>query len=823
MQKPKEDTLPAKLIVAFYLFLFLLITIHSAFAYDTDGTLFTDIFDRADSTTLGNGWYELSGGTGTNDVQINNRNLNIVHLSDGIIEATHAFPNQTSSNGTFGVVTMFNLSTLTGITNQNILSAADVTLIGAGFKANGSFSVTDIVTTSLFAYTVGTYYQIEYRIYMSNNTYDVIVNNGSINSLYGRGFGTNGTPGKVQYRTGNTGANVNTNQRYVRIGYYSSTPINPTLQDVNFTARSEYFAGNTINSFNITLSNSTFSVFNSTTNGVLSFPNASLNSTYNVTVMANQYFSRTFEIRLNGTQTSTVALLRQAQITIETYNRFNGQQYTTFTASVPNKTVSTTNSTAEMFLDSGTYTLTTTGVFWTNTSQFTLTNLSSTYFRVNVTEHKVNVTAKSYGTTVTTFTASIVRLNTDITHSDSQSVTSGVASFDILNGTYSITLDADGYALAYQNITFNGSFHQVNFSLLQTTTFNITFRDSQSKQILSNHTTVLEVISTAMSANYTTTNGTLLTPFLLPSSYTLRYYSTGYPLHFYYFTLVNRTFNNLNLYLLANSNYTNVTVTIIDEYGEAVENAQVYTSRYDLSTNTDILQEICSTNFEGKCSVNMQLNGEYYTFAVYYLSELKKTVTRTRITSTTYQIAINLGSEIGGVYHDYKSISYNLYYTNASRRFTYYYADAEGLANGACLKVYNYPLTQATPTLTLQNITCSTGATSTLTATIILSNNTGYRADAYINKSGVNHFLGSVYVRNFTAINEFGREALILVVLLTMVILFATVPTRLSLGLALMPLPTLAFTVIGFLSLNLGVVIGLYTIILIFAIALVER
>ncbi len=102
----------------------------------------------------------------------------------------------------------------------------------------------------------------------------------------------------------------------------------------------------------------------------------------------------------------------------------------------------------------------------------------------------------------------------------------GITSFNIVNGTYNISIVADGFAfdsdlitIATDQLTF-----QYYFSLFLTNSFNISFYDEITKTLLDNRSITFELISTLFSNNYTTTNGSLEINLVVPEQYTIQYF-----------------------------------------------------------------------------------------------------------------------------------------------------------------------------------------------------------------------------------------------------------------------------------------------------------
>ena len=385
----------------------------------------------------------------------------------------------------------------------------------------------------------------------------------------------------------------------------------------------------------------------------------------------------------------------------------------------------------------------------------------------------------------------------------------------IRNRIYDIDMDITGYQLVNATLTASSKFTNYMFSLYTTNSINFTIKDEVTGGIITNGTVVtIQLISDVFSTNYTTTNGSLYVDLISPSDYTVRYGATGYDTRLYYFTLTNRSYNDITLYLLNSTLTTDVTITVYDELGNLVEGAVIKVLKYDLATNTYVLREMQSTNFEGDAVLNLVLNTEFYQFIVEYPSGTTLLTTEpTYIYSNALTFQITINQIKGDTFFNAFAVDYTLVFNNITKGFTYTFNDPNGLASSGCLRIYTYGTS-----ITLVNSSCVNSASGSITQYITPVNGTSYIAKVYITQSGKEQLLGNLVYgvpREYAGV---GNKGLIIGVLLSIVMFF--IVDNIALKSVAVVLPWLFLSILGLLSfsvfyiipiLGLALIIGFIT------------
>lgn len=159
--------------------------------------------------------------------------------------------------------------------------------------------------------------------------------------------------------------------------------------------------------------------------------------------------------------------------------------------------------------------------------------------------------------------------------------------------------------------------------------------------------------------------------------------------HFTYFidsvNLTNIT-KIVNLYLQDGT--SQIVYNVKDTFDSDLENAYIHVQKYDVGTNTYKEVEVLKTDASGNAVGRIELNTAWYRFWIYYHGELELTDGPLKITSTEKNFRLNLvGSDWSDNYENYKDISYDLSFNNATRNFRYVFNDPNLLISKACLGV----------------------------------------------------------------------------------------------------------------------------------------
>lgn len=418
--------------------------------------------------------------------------------------------------------------------------------------------------------------------------------------------------------------------------------------------------------------------------------------------------------------------------------------------------------------------------------------------------------------TITTYTT-IVEDERPINVS-TNSTTSGVTVHIVTNRTYTIYLlhsNINTSATKTVNVSTNYTF----YVFINNTLSNFYFFDEETTQTLAGTNVSIEFISDAVAYNRTTITGELSQTLPSPDSYTLRYGADGYTTKFRYLDVLNDTPLNVSLYLTAlSTGPDNVTVTVLNQDSDPVEDATVQVLRYDPYSNSYLIVEEIKTNFEGEGVVDLTLGSEFYKFLVYYGGELKKETSPTYIYSNTLTIYINTQAGIGEVYEQTQGVSHSIIFNNGTNTFKYTYSDANEVISESCLTVYRISGTERTQ----YNISCSSAYTGILYASVANVSGRTYLAEGTV-KIGSERVLLESLIHKFedAGAEIFGKNGILITILLTLTSAGLGALYRPSMAVLLTPTPLVVLTAVGVISLSIGIALGLQFIAVILA-AVVE-
>lgn len=192
------------------------------------------------------------------------------------------------------------------------------------------------------------------------------------------------------------------------------------------------------------------------------------------------------------------------------------------------------------------------------------------------------------------------------------------------------------------------------------------------------HTTVNNPVAICISPNSST----------YYSYIQMEYESTGYQTKTYYFdntTLDNQT-DILNLYLTNGT--TQVTFTVSDQNDNRVSNVIIKVLSYDLTNNNYRITEVLRTDSDGQALGQIILNTQWYQFALEYNGTTVLFTEPTKITSTTKNFRINLGSDFFSTVNLVNNINNYLFFTNSTLTFSFKWNDPDAGSKQYCLTVY---------------------------------------------------------------------------------------------------------------------------------------
>lgn len=359
------------------------------------------------------------------------------------------------------------------------------------------------------------------------------------------------------------------------------------------------------------------------------------------------------------------------------------------------------------------------------------------------------------------------------------------------NSIYNISVLSPGFSL--QSVLYNssGTHQEYNFSLYLKNTFNIIFREEVTETLIDNTLITVQFISDSFGSNYTTPNGTLLVSLLTPDIYTIRSSATGYHTGFKTVQLTNNSLQNFTIYMSNATTHTEVTATVIDEFGDRVEGAYIESLRYDTDTNTYKSIEVVQTNFDGQAELNLEKNTEFYKFIIYYpFGTAKLTTTPTQIFGNTLTFQINLGTIAGSEFFTWNNLQYSLYFGNTTNTFTYTFTDLSNSVSQGCLDVHKIVKTR----ITQINESCVSGSSGSINILISPQNGSTFVARAYITTD--TQYLVEEKVVSYGLTSQSGKLGLFLVMILIILFSFSAYWNK-TIALIITPVPMVLASITG--------------------------
>jgi hypothetical protein len=431
----------------------------------------------------------------------------------------------------------------------------------------------------------------------------------------------------------------------------------------------------------------------STTNGTIPVSNIT-NGFYNLTFQSDQaggYFQSTYN-NVNVSGQSFVGQLYQAIAYFNASELFTGNTITSFNASVPLQ-FNTSNSTGwtKFYLKAGDYNISGASAgYFNSTIPFSVSALSTNYFTIaNFSTNRLRIDAKSIidGSYISAFSIQI----SNGTYTSQKSTTTGNITFDVLAGTWIMNFSSPTHANQNASIVVSSSsiYPNYTFSVYTTNSVNISIFDEiigKPSTFFYGRVVNLDFSSGVFAQNYTTNSSIFYVDLLTPSEYQIKYYSDTYTPRIYYFSLENRSNNQIDLYLLSTGNSTSTIINILDNTGNVLEDATVYLQRYYISTNSYKTVAMAKTNEEGQVVFNVEFNNPFYKIIVIY-GEFMTVTNGAKIFQTTQTITVETESNPFNELDNIESISSYITFNNATQTFTLNAVNLEGTSLPFTLKV----------------------------------------------------------------------------------------------------------------------------------------
>jgi|3_EtaG_2_1085321.scaffolds.fasta_scaffold00988_17 hypothetical protein len=547
----------------------------------------------------------------------------------------------------------------------------------------------------------------------------------------------------------------------------ANPPAPPPTDEQKFTiTATDTYDGSSLNNLTVTVFNSSNQFNYNTENGTIIISNktgvvlAFNRSLYNLSIAVNDsggYFNKSFgSINITDGGNFTPDLY-QAVLYITAKDVLNNS-VGDFLASVPLQNAQAQASSGEPGIIcvpstncSGTSILYLRAQNYNITGNKTLAASMLNYGFLNTTSNitinakdSVNIELEFYSNILTINATSIINnnkilnfdINTvgiDVTFNNIQSTTTGQIQLNLMGGNYNLSFGGVNYSNTYKVININSSDIRPNFTFTPYVynSVNISIFDEilgRATNFFNSKIVNIELVSDIFSQNYTTTTGTFYADLLSPSDYKITYSSADYGKRDYYFNLENKTHNDIELYLLSNTNSTDVTFTIVDNTGAAIENATINLKRYYVDTNSYRTVAMARTNVEGQGVIDTHFNNAFYQILAEKGSFFTNTI-GAKIFTNTLAITIATTPDIFEDLDIVNNVLTNLTFNNNTGVFSYVFNHLAGTNVKGRLLVQR---TESGKTETIcDNSDISSGATVLCPATIV-GDKEYYKATGFI-------------------------------------------------------------------------------------------
>ena len=422
-----------------------------------------------------------------------------------------------------------------------------------------------------------------------------------------------------------------------RTAIYTATQNPYVALSANFTitARSEYNNSNTLTNFSALINGTIYS----TTNGTIITPyNQSQGLIFNITLSSTNWFNTTYN--LYNISSNLAGSLNQSIISFGCYQK------------ITNNVLTCVNGTINQ--DANTYNFTV-GVngYYNVTQEETINALDNKtisfngFYNSNLTFSNNFITGPGNETLVCNYTI------TGITYpSYSENVIGpNSSSVGLINGTYNITADCPDYAYSYETIIINDTTESVTFDLYTTNSIDISiFDETTGASLNGTNITVTKILGAVQEVNITST-GTISYSELTAGNYTFNFEGDDYPQRSYSVSIGNKTYQTLNVYLLANT--TDKVIFAFEEYNsnQVIEGITLQISK--VINGTDTLIAVLTSDITGRTQFYFDTT-ERYCFIATKTSYTTKTWCLDPIIFTSYTIKLqtSVSLETGDDYEE---------------------------------------------------------------------------------------------------------------------------------------------------------------------------
>ncbi len=389
-----------------------------------------------------------------------------------------------------------------------------------------------------------------------------------------------------------------------------------------------------INDFNVTIWNETFSQTRDTDNGTISFSVESGN--YSIWINSSAHFPKF--IHSWNVSNDLAAKAIQSMLILNASEISTNTVINDFNVSVTLQDNSTTNGTAILYLKSGSYTLTGKASNYIDvTKSISISALETQYQELKFGSSNFTVYVKDYWTnnTINNFQATLSTHNEG--YSNSINTTTGKADFSIINGTYNLSLDPDEYAKTSVNVTITQNPQNYTFYVYPENSVTLTLLDEDTSD------KILQTVNVLFDGGgyyktHSSSNGTIFVANLpVENTITLTASSSDYSTRKYYVTLSSKSHRDIDIRLSNTSSSNLRTFTVKDDYLNNLDDVSLEVSKYENGSYVSV--GTYTTDFSGQTEVYMSSANTYQVILTKTGYETK-TISITP-TSTSYTIVLS--------------------------------------------------------------------------------------------------------------------------------------------------------------------------------------
>ena len=596
----------------------------------------------------------------------------------------------------------------------------------------------------------------------------------------------------------------------------------PTVSSLIINA-SDYFNGDRIENFTVNVSNSTFSVINSTTSGGMVIAEIANITNYTVTLSSNWsggYFNTTFNVSISGA-TAVTARPYQNYVTVNITQLYTRSVINGINISGGNITTTQTNTSstqyAVLLMKPGNFTINISGKAHFNYStSINLTSAATNYtfnFTLHNAEYNVTLMNKVSNTTITSWSLQVDAVNLTAANETFSTSTATITRVRLIQGyNFTLTPTKSAYSSFAKNFTISAATSNLTVFAQLANSLNLEiFSESQNRlfgnltNAEANETVIVEIIGPT-TLNLTTNNGTLFITDISSGDYEIRYYADSFRKRSYFLSLPANGSDDIDLFLLNNTLGTQVVATVVNEDDVALNGSIIKVLRFYPAENVFKTVEMSKANFNGEAPIFVVLNTQEYKLLVEYKGIPVFLSTETKLTSTAIRLQVVIGTgpfeTVKGLQHVYATLN-SVVSSDQNATFTYTFTDTGSFLTGGCLQVYKI-------TATGETTLCDMCSTSTAATIICNINTTGAvtaqgSVNGTNNQSIVTHTISKSLINAYATFGNYG-PFLALLVLLT-VPMVGSFSISASIFLGIIALAVTAVT--GLYVISIGAVFGL--------------